>query len=864
MGSKMPRPSSLRDAPRAVRVLGIAAVAGLVLYTLYALIRPSEPSGAGALVAYGVFPAVHGLAAAICLWRAALAGPERTAWLLFGSALIAEGSGDVAYDFVVRQMDPAPYPSIADAAWLGAYALYLGAFVTLLRARLGHLRIASWLDGSVATLAIAAVASAFISDGALHAKGATFAANALSVAYPVIDLVFLVMLATVFAVTHWRPTGVWLAIAAAIAARIVADTLFLADVPVDPWGAGALLQAGWALAALLTALGAWLPRSTAGHEADDNESYVVEAVPTIFAPVALVIVVYDHFNPLPDVAAGFAYLALVAGALRTATSYARAHRLASQKAALEQTAAILRAAGESIYTVDADGFVTYANPATERTLGYAPDELIGRRMHDAIHHTRRDGSPFLREHCPVCRTLEDGRERRVTDDVFWRKEGVSVPVDYTVTPITEDRAVTGAAIVFVDATERSRVERDENAHNAVNRALAHSGTLAEARLGLLHAIAGSMGFDVALLWATEGPGVMRCETTWDARGNGVARSGEGTELRPDSGVPSRVVESGQVTWVAGIGSHLPPELARTASEMGLLSAVYMPVKNGSTVLGVVEFLMRQGHEPDRGMLGALATIGSTVGQYSARRRAEIEADRMKDEFFALVSHELRTPLTSIIGYLDIVLEDEAIDPQTRHFLSVVERNTNRLMRLVGDLLFVAQVEGGKTSLDVGLVDLPTVAAEAVEAASPRAREGGIDLLLEASKLPPIQGDAGRIAQAIDNLVSNAIKFTPEGGQVRVAVRQAEGTALIEVSDTGMGIPAAEQQRLFDRFFRSSLATTQAIQGVGLGLSIVKAIVEGHGGSVDLESVEGKGTTFRAVLPMRPAAAGAARATQSAA
>jgi signal transduction histidine kinase len=226
-----------------------------------------------------------------------------------------------------------------------------------------------------------------------------------------------------------------------------------------------------------------------------------------------------------------------------------------------------------------------------------------------------------------------------------------------------------------------------------------------------------------------------------------------------------------------------------------------------------------------------------------------EGERLKDEFFALVSHELRTPLTSIIGYLELVLDDEEeLSDDARRFLEVVERNAKRLLRLVGDMLFVAQVEAGRLSLESAEVNLGMIAAESVEAARPAAERAGVTLSLDATPVKPMVGDRDRFGQMIDNLVSNALKFTPDEGRVDVRLSDAGDHAVVEVSDTGMGIPDEEQQRLFERFFRASSATSRAVPGAGLGLTIVKTIVEAHGGTVGLTSREGEGTTVRVQLP----------------
>jgi PAS domain S-box-containing protein len=239
-------------------------------------------------------------------------------------------------------------------------------------------------------------------------------------------------------------------------------------------------------------------------------------------------------------------------------------------------------------------------------------------------------------------------------------------------------------------------------------------------------------------------------------------------------------------------------------------------------------------------------------ELEVRNERLLELDRLKDEFVALVSHELRTPLTSIRGYLELVLDGEAGDvtDDQRQFLGIVERNANRLLDLVGDLLFLAQIEAGKLSLEVGAVDLAAVAAESVETARPLAEDKEITLTLATSPVPLLAGDGARLAQLLDNLVSNAIKFTPESGRVDVRASSSRGNAILEVRDTGMGIPAEEQEHVFERFFRTSRATEQAIQGTGLGLAISKAIVHAHGGRITLASSEGEGATFHVTLPIR--------------
>ena len=226
-------------------------------------------------------------------------------------------------------------------------------------------------------------------------------------------------------------------------------------------------------------------------------------------------------------------------------------------------------------------------------------------------------------------------------------------------------------------------------------------------------------------------------------------------------------------------------------------------------------------------------------------------DRMKDEFIALVSHELRTPLTSICGYSELLLHDVNLAdlPAAQvSWLEVIDRNAERLLRLVEDLLITAQASAGTLALEMGELDIAAIIAHAVESSTPVATARGIALSCSTGPLPAANGDRLRIGQVIDNLVSNALKFTPPGGTIDVRAYPHDSVVRIEVTDTGMGIGESEQTQLFDRFFRTARAQEEAIPGVGLGLSISKAIVEAHNGRLSVSSVEGAGTSFFVDLP----------------
>ena len=275
-----------------------------------------------------------------------------------------------------------------------------------------------------------------------------------------------------------------------------------------------------------------------------------------------------------------------------------------------------------------------------------------------------------------------------------------------------------------------------------------------------------------------------------------------------------------------------------------------------------------------GIFGALISVavfvrlGDLIRRYdrardaerSARREAEVaqrllkfqnqqlrDLDSLKDEFVSSVSHELRTPLTSITGYVELLREDEE-SPARREYLQIIERNAERLIDLVSDILFAARLQDGRLLLDLHPVDVNQLVSQAVAEARPRAEQARVAVTVRTDGPVLVHGESARLSQLLDNLISNAIKFTPVGGDVEIALTRVGTMLRIDVSDTGIGISAEDTERLFQRFFRSQSALEREIQGTGLGLYISKAIVEAHGGRIGVSSEEGKGATFVVEIP----------------
>jgi signal transduction histidine kinase len=243
-----------------------------------------------------------------------------------------------------------------------------------------------------------------------------------------------------------------------------------------------------------------------------------------------------------------------------------------------------------------------------------------------------------------------------------------------------------------------------------------------------------------------------------------------------------------------------------------------------------------------------------LAEQANRQRAEHSAelrktDEVRNQFLGAVSHELRTPLTSIVSFIELIRAEAAgLTPEGLSFLDIIERNAGRMYQLIGDLLMLNRVEAGALPLDLAPVSVAELVTDAVQAAAPGAAKQGVTLEVHAEPGPPVQGDSHRLTQVLDNLIANAVKFSHRNSMVRISTACRSQTWRIDVADAGIGIPPQEADQLFSRFVRASNARTAGLPGSGLGLYIVKILVEMHGGNVQVRSTLGRGSTFSVFLP----------------
>jgi two-component system, OmpR family, phosphate regulon sensor histidine kinase PhoR len=311
------------------------------------------------------------------------------------------------------------------------------------------------------------------------------------------------------------------------------------------------------------------------------------------------------------------------------------------------------------------------------------------------------------------------------------------------------------------------------------------------------------------------------------------------------------------------GLTMPPAMSRVLLSCGYVSGLQLAVGSSDEPLGVIVALRSEQGRPWRPVqIDAIESIVADLGRglkHAQMYEAEGELverfralDKTKTDFIATVSHELRTPLTSITGFVEILRAREAgpLSPDQQRMLDTIDRNASRLRSLIEDVLTMSKIETGAFKTVMRPVRLAEVVSAAVAAMSPTADKGALMLTSDVSDPAlVVSGDEDQLDRVMMNLLSNAVKFTPPGGRVTVSANRDNGTALVRVADTGIGIPDKDKKDLFKRFFRASNAVRAAVPGSGLGLSIVRAIIANHGGDLDFQSREGGGTTVTIRLPL---------------
>ncbi len=341
-----------------------------------------------------------------------------------------------------------------------------------------------------------------------------------------------------------------------------------------------------------------------------------------------------------------------------------------------------------------------------------------------------------------------------------------------------------------------------------------------------------------------------------------------TDLSPDFDAwAHRLLASQSSTVIQDVpgpeGEVLPPSVREILLRSGVVSHIATPFGSGSELYGIVELeRTRPGHPWTEAEVDAIESIAADIGRglkharmYEAENSLveQVKAlDQTKSDFFATVSHELRTPLTSIEGYVEMLRDQDGgqTTAAQERMLETIDRNTTRLRNLIEDLFTLTKIESGTSQSVPRPVNLLDIVRDAAQVLQPMVTSTGLTLTVTCPDGSlAVNGDLSQLDRVVMNLLSNAAKFTSPGGRIHVTAARDGDTAVISVSDTGIGIPDKDKEAVFGRFFRASNAVRRSISGTGLGLTIVRTIVAEHGGEVAIHSTEGVGTTVTVRLPL---------------
>ncbi|GAA0481957.1 hypothetical protein Ade02nite_57620 [Paractinoplanes deccanensis] len=514
---------------------------------------------------------------------------------------------------------------------------------------------------------------------------------------------------------------------------------------------------------------------------------------------------------------------------------------------------VLAAAPHAYVAIDEEGLVVAWNPAAHAMFGYSFEQACGRPMAELII------PPSLRDAhlAGLARCVADGGcrivGRRMQVNAMHR-DGHEFPVELTVT-VTEDADARLFHALVQDVTIGQRVSRFAAVEAAVSRGLAEAESSDVAAARVAEALGVRMGWPVAELWlADEERQVVSC-TARHVRGDLRLNAFGLKELEPGIGLPGRVYAQGAPDWIPDLAADVTSFRSRAAARIGLHVAVGVPVSSGGHTLGALCVYGDRIEDPEDTLIALLSGIAAQVGQYLERRRAEeltVELAKTKDEFLALVTHELRNPLSVITAATALLDEDlESLTTEQQHEqLRTIGRNAQRLSVIASDLLDLARLEAGHVAIDPVETDLSAILGEALAAHREAAAGKNLTIVVNVPERLALHADPHRLRQVADNLLSNAVKYTPTGGTITVTAAADDNTDEIiwAVTDTGIGIPAAERPHLFRRFYRASTARERRIPGTGLGLVITRTIVERHHGSITLTGTTGPGSTFTVRLP----------------
>jgi|CXWL01.1.fsa_nt_gi PAS domain S-box-containing protein len=483
-----------------------------------------------------------------------------------------------------------------------------------------------------------------------------------------------------------------------------------------------------------------------------------------------------------------------------------------------------------LYGMDRQGHCTFINRAGAEMIGYQPDELLGKNLHEVMHHSHEDGSPYPIDECPIYHIWQSGQGAQIDDEVFWRRDGTPFSSEIISRPVYEAGVLKGAVVTFTDITERKQAEAEGREREA---ALAHFKSTLDQTLDCVFMFrSDTLHFTYCNRGACQQVGHSPAElfqmTPVDIKPEFTLERFQ-TLVRPlfDGTQPSLTFET---LHRHKDGHDIPVEIA-------------------------LQLVQQAGGDPRFVAIVRDITERKQAQQelLAAKELAETSS-RAKSAFLATMSHEIRTPMNGVIGMTGLLL-DTALTPEQREFTETVRRSGEHLLTIINDILDFSKIEAGKLTLEIIDFDLRTAINETLDLVAKLAADKGLNLacLVYADVPSALRGDPGRLRQILLNLLGNAIKFT-EQGEVVLSVtllHQTDTDAAVrfEVQDTGIGLSPDAQGRLFQLFSQGDNSTTRKFGGTGLGLAICKQLVELMGGQIGVGGRIQEGCTFWFILQL---------------
>ena len=560
-----------------------------------------------------------------------------------------------------------------------------------------------------------------------------------------------------------------------------------------------------------------------------------------------------------------------------------------KKAALErvlnQNALILNSAGEGIYGLDLEGNTTFANPAGAEMLGYSVEEMIGKPQHALIHHTRKDGTPYPRQECHIYASIKEGKFHRETEEVFWRKDGSSFPVEYVSVPIRDNGELAGAVITFRDVTAEKREKYRNILRYNLTKVLAEAQTADDGIVKILKTFTNHPTWDLAFFWSVKPePNALSCKFgsfSWKLGLEAYEDFSKQTfnrMFKKGVGLPGRVWDSKKPTWIEEVTKDSNFPRSQVAKTVGIHGGFGFPIVSGEKFWGVMEVFAKDTTSLDEDLNQLLNNMGSQIGQFMQRMESELDlskamisaqearyeaesASRAKGAFLANMSHEIRTPLNAIIGYAQVLNQNHDMEPDQQKALQTIESSGNNLLELINEVLDYSKIEAGTKELNPKDFDLNELLEGLINMFENRCEDKNIAVQLKGTDKSPIyvNGDEGKFRQVLVNLLGNAIKFTNTGKVVLELEKKPGNQYTFQIIDTGPGIPEEDHEKILEPFQQSESGRFSG--GTGLGLSLSKELVQLMGGELSLISEVGKGSCFYFTLELPPATAPVAKRSQ---